>query len=409
MKNRYLPTALGLYLNYLVHGMGVILISLNMPHLEQQWQTDAAGVSIVISSLGIGRLVVLFLSGMLSDRFGRKPFIYLGMACYLLFFFGILKSQTIAVAYAFGFLAGIANSFLDSGTYPALMESFPNSPSTANILIKAFVSAGQFLLPFIISLLVWSNAWFGWSFVVAACIMILNAIFLLKRPFPDQDQKKAGKANNPASGASNQVAAAPRMSRSEILDIACFTLYGYISMATFYLVSQWLSQYGQFVAGMEYASAIKLLSLYTVGSLSCVFITAALVKKTVSSHTLLMLYTFISFIALLSVCLWPTPMMVAGFAFVIGFSAAGGVMQLALTIMAMKFPQAKGKATGIFYSAGSLATFTIPLITAELSHTSIASIMWFDTGLAAAGFALALIIGVRQFAGAHFAVKSAQV
>ena len=34
-----------------------------------------------------------------------------------------------------------------------------------------------------------------------------------------------------------------------------FTLYGYIGMATFYLVSQWLAQYGQFVVGLPHASA----------------------------------------------------------------------------------------------------------------------------------------------------------
>ncbi len=34
MKNPYFPTALGLYFNYLVHGMGVILMSLNMASLE---------------------------------------------------------------------------------------------------------------------------------------------------------------------------------------------------------------------------------------------------------------------------------------------------------------------------------------------------------------------------------------
>ena len=50
MKNPYYPTALGLYFNYLVHGMGVILMSLNMASLETLWQTNAAGVSIVISS-----------------------------------------------------------------------------------------------------------------------------------------------------------------------------------------------------------------------------------------------------------------------------------------------------------------------------------------------------------------------
>ena len=43
MKNKYVPTAAGLYLNYLIHGMGVLLITLNMAHLQEQWGTDKAG------------------------------------------------------------------------------------------------------------------------------------------------------------------------------------------------------------------------------------------------------------------------------------------------------------------------------------------------------------------------------
>lgn len=107
--------------------MGVILMSLNMASLETLWQTNAAGVSIVISSLGIGRLSVLLFAGLLSDRFGRRPFIMLGMCCYMAFFFGILQTNNIIIAYVFGFLAGMANSFLDAGTYPSLMEAFPRS------------------------------------------------------------------------------------------------------------------------------------------------------------------------------------------------------------------------------------------------------------------------------------------
>ncbi|WP_145576700.1 MFS transporter [Yersinia alsatica] len=404
MKNNYIPTSIGLYINYLVHGMGVILISLNMPHLQQQWHTDAAGVSIVISSLGIGRLSILLVAGMLSDRFGRKPFVYLGMACYLVFFLGVLGTQSIVVAYCFGFLAGMANSFLDSGTYPSLMEAFPNTPSTANILIKAFVSGGQFILPFMISILVWFDLWFGWSFLIAACVMLVNALYLFRCPFPQH--------NSPVKIEPVTDTAESETSKSytcSMLDLASFTLYGYIAMATFYLISQWLAQYGQFVAGMSYTMSIKLLSVYTIGSLLCVFITAGLVKKTVNSTILLMLYTFISFVALLAVCLYTTVTTVFIFSFVIGFSAAGGVMQLGLTLMAMRFPQAKGKATAIFYSAGSLATFTIPLITAKLSQTSIAHIMWFDVGLAAAGFLTALFIGYRSRREQSYSVKMNQV
>ena len=388
MKNKYIPTAAGLYLNYLIHGMGVLLITLNMAHLQEQWGTDAAGVSIVISSLGIGKLATI-VTGFLSDRFGRKPFIYLGILSYLIFFVGILLTKNIYLAYVFGIMAGLANSFLDSGTYPALMESFPHSASRANVLIKAFVSAGQFLLPFIISFLIWANLWFGWSFVIAAGLFVLSGIYLLKMPFPDSQSAKKEEAPT----AQAEATARPQANK---LDMVIFTLYGYIGMATFYLVSQWLAQYGQFVVGLPYASAIKLLSIYTVGSLVCVFVTAAFVKEVFSSAIAMIIYTGLSMISLLLVCLFPTPMMVTGFAFIIGFAAAGGVLQLGATIMAMSFPNGKGKATGIFYPAGSIASFTIPLITAKLSQISIASIMWFDFAIAVIGFVIALYIGYRQ-------------
>ena len=399
MKNKYVPTAAGLYLNYLIHGMGVLLITLNMANLQEQWGTDRAGVSIVISSLGIGKLATI-VTGFLSDRYGRKPFIYLGILSYLIFFFGILLTKNIYMAYFFGILAGMANSFLDSGTYPALMESFPNSASRANVLIKAFVSAGQFLLPFIISLLLWANMWFGWSFIIAAILIVLSGIYLIKMPFPDHRAKKDVVEQSSVT--------ATLQPDASMMDMIIFTLYGYIGMATFYLVSQWLAQYGQFVAGIPYESAIKLLSIYTAGSLTCVFVTATFVKNVINSAVAMVLYTAISAISLLVVCLFPTPFIVTGFAFVIGFSAAGGVLQLGATIMAMSFPSGKGKATGIFYTAGSIASFTIPLITAKLSKISIASIMWFDLIIAIIGFVIALYIGYRQFQ-VHSAQRTARV
>ncbi|SUH37786.1 inner membrane transport protein YdiM [Salmonella enterica subsp. enterica] len=203
-----------------------------MSSLEQQWHTSAAGVSIVISSLGIGRLSVLLIAGMLSDRFWSPSFYHSGDRLLPDFFIGILYAQTIFVAYACGFLAGMANSFLDAGTYPSLMEAFPRSPSTANILIKAFVSGGQFLLPIIISLLVWANMWFGWSFLLAGAIMLINALFLLRCPFPPYPGR-IFEAQNLASACHRRTSLLPHRSYQ-------LHLYGYISMATFYLISQWL-------------------------------------------------------------------------------------------------------------------------------------------------------------------------
>lgn len=111
----YRPLCLSLYLNYFVHGIGVIILAQNMDALAARWGS-IADVAWVISMLGIGRLIVLFVSGKLSDKYGRKPFVLLGMVTYISFFVGILLSPTSLVACIFGILAGVANSFLDAGT-----------------------------------------------------------------------------------------------------------------------------------------------------------------------------------------------------------------------------------------------------------------------------------------------------
>ncbi len=161
-----IKTTICLYLNYLVHGMAIVILAQNMTVLSQQWHVNDAGVSLVISSLGIGRLLVLYLAGTFSDRLGRKLFVQIGILTYTLFFIGIVISPNIAVAYFFGILAGMANSFLDSGTYPALMELYPQRQATANIMIKAFASIGELLLPIIVAGLDHFQLWYGWAFFI---------------------------------------------------------------------------------------------------------------------------------------------------------------------------------------------------------------------------------------------------
>lgn len=391
MKNKYMPTAISLYLNYFIHGMGVIILAQNMEALAKHWNTTVGGVAIVISSLGIGRLIVLLVSGWLSDKFGRKPFVVLGVITYLLFFGGILVSTSITVAYIFGILAGIANSFLDSGTYPALMEMFPESKGSANVIIKAFVSLGQFGLPLFVSFLVAGNFWYGWSFILCIVVLIVNLLFMLfagKFPVANQDakveEKEAEKEDVPVSKG------------NVWFDGTLFVLYGYVAQATFYLVSQWLSQYGTKVAGMGDAGSHALISYYSIGSIVCVLVTAALAKRAVKEIQFLGVYTLISFISLLLMYMFPTAIMCSIMSFVVGFSAAGGVLQLGLTIMSTFFPAGKGTITGVFYTAGSIASFTIPLFTGMMS-TNIANIFLFDVIIALIGFVLAVLITVRYY------------
>ena len=384
----YRPLCLSLYLNYFVHGIGVLILAQNMDSLAARWGS-LADVMSVIGMLGIGRLIVLFVSGKLSDKYGRKPFVLLGMITYIAFFLGILVSPTTAVACVFGILAGIANSFLDAGTYPALIESYPESASTVTVLLKAFISAGQFLLPLFIGVLVMMNAWYGWSFIVAAVILALNFVIMLKMGFPAMNQV----GNSYKNDASEAPVEAPKS--KWYLEGICFVLYGYISQATFYLISQWLTKYGVAVAQMPDLAARSLMSYYSIGSLACVFFTAFITKKGVRPITLLVVYTLISTLAIGGLYYYPSASLAPILSAVVGFSAAGGVMQLGLVMMTEMFPKGKGTMTGIFYTTGSIASFTIPVVTGYMADSSINSIMGLDAAIALAGFIVACIIYVR--------------
>ena len=384
----YRPLCLSLYLNYFVHGIGVLILAQNMDALAARWGS-LADVMSVIGMLGIGRLIVLFVSGKLSDKYGRKPFVLLGMITYIAFFLGILVSPTTAVACVFGILAGIANSFLDAGTYPALIESYPESASTVTVLLKAFISAGQFLLPLFIGVLVMMNAWYGWSFIVAAVILALNFVIMLKMGFPVMNRV----GNSDKNDASEAPVEAPKS--KWYLEGICFVLYGYISQATFYLISQWLTKYGVAVAQMPDLVARSLMSYYSIGSLACVFFTAFITKKGVRPITLLVVYTLISTLAIGGLYYYPSASLAPILSAVVGFSAAGGVMQLGLVMMTEMFPKGKGTMTGIFYTTGSIASFTIPVITGYMADSGINSIMGLDAAIALAGFIVACIIYVR--------------
>lgn len=391
MKNKYTPTALALYFNYFVHGMGVIILSQNAAALAKQWGTSQTAALAVVSALGIGRIINLLISGVLSDKFGRKPFVQLGIVTYFIFFIGILLSPNTVIAYILGILAGMANSFLDTGTYPGLMEIYPNSKGTSNVVLKAFISAGQFLLPFIVSGLAAAHMWYGWSFIIPAAILVITFLyFLFGGAFPDsnevtkEDEEKAKKAEEQAND---------NIASNVWIDGTLFIIYGYISQATFYLVSQMLTQYGQQVGGMAQASAHSLVSWYSLGSICCVLLTAVLGKK-ISEIQFVPVYTLGAFVSILLMWLFPTnAALMIILAFLVGFFAAGGVMQLALTVMAEFFPAGKGTVTGFFYTAGSIASFTIPLFIGWIGNMK--NVMFLDVIIALIGFIDTLLIAIR--------------
>ncbi|OCB97417.1 Inner membrane transport protein YdiM [Bacillus amyloliquefaciens] len=390
MKNIYTKMAAGLYINYFLLGMINIIIASNMEALSKQLHTSAAGVSYLVSAIGIGKLISLLFAGKLSDTFGRRPFIVAGAFLYLIFLIGIPLSTSYTAAFIFAIFAGIANSFLDSGTYPALIEGFPKNASSATVLIKAFVSIGATVLPFFIAFIADRHLFYGWTFFVPGIIFFLNGFFLLKVPFPNHKQKDDGGLTE-ASPPSDTFKSQPSIWREGLAII----LLGFSSTALFMLVQVWLPKFGQSVLGMPEVQAVKLLSYYSIGALVSVLLLAVLLNRVIQPITVMVLYPVIAAIALLALIFIHQPAVSVISSFVIGLSTAG-ILQLAMTVMAVLFPKNKGTITSFVNIASSLSFIVIPLVTGAISKAAgLTPVFLLDIGIASVSALLALFIGIR--------------
>ncbi|MDF7671108.1 MFS transporter [Orbaceae bacterium ESL0721] len=428
MKNKFLGTSVCLYMNYFVHGMGAIILGLNIDFLAAQFNPDIAhlftiakdlltpdqtvlinsakaDVYTVMMGLGVGRLLVLFIMGSLSDKFGRKPFVFLGGLFYIGFLLGILVSPNLEIAFLFAVLGGIANSTLDAGTYPALMEAFPKAPGSASILTKAAIAAGQSVLPIVMGLIMAAQGYYGWSFFFCCIILALNALVVLKMPFPNHKLTPEQEVED-LETIEKDVPTLKTKANFWIEGI-CFILIGFTSTATFYLVSSCLKDFSQTVAGMDSAGAGYSLTSYGIGTLASVFLTAFLVKSLVRPVYIVVIYPLLSTLMLIALYINPTPTMCIVAGFVLGFTAAGGVLQLALTTMAEFFPSGKGKVLGIFFTSSSIATATIPFLISYLTKIDLRYVMLSDAIIAGIGTILAIIVLVRYRTIFNFPKKSA--
>ena len=364
----FILAVLCIYFSYFLHGISVITLAQNMTSLAEKFSTDNAGIAYLISGIGLGRLTSILFFGVISDKFGRRAVILMAVIMYLLFFFGIPACPNLTLAYCLAVCVGIANSALDTGGYPALMECFPKASGSAVILVKAMVSFGQMFYPMLVS-------------------YMLLTLMLLKSKFPSQ-LVDASVANE-----------LPQMNSKPLvwLEGVSSVLFGVAAFSTFYVIVVWMPKYAMAFAGMSEAEALKTISYYSMGSLVCVFIFAALLKKMVRPIWANVFNSALATITAAIIYLYPSPLVCNAGAFVIGFSAAGGILQLGVSVMSEFFPKSKAKVTSIYMMMGGLANFVIPLITGYLSNIGLQYIIVLDFTFALLALITAIIVFIRYY------------
>ena len=380
-------TVFCIYINFFIHGIGASILAQNTKSFQALWNTNHAAVLYVISALGIGRFIALPFSGVMSDKLGRRITIIIGMMFYALFFGLIFITPNSKIGFFVALFAGIANSFLDSGCIPAAMEILVNSTGFASILTKLFISIGQFLLPMVVGFLAGNNIYFGYSFIFCIILLVINGVFLLKLPFPKQNEVKKSE---------NKEEIKPAVKSNFYIEGVALIIIGYTSTATFQIFLNINKAFGTDMVGLSEMAAGRIQSNYAMGSILAVIITAFLVKKFIKPVRFLFIYPLISLITLVGMFFIRTESMTLAGGFISGFSAAGGVLQLAVSTMADLFPVSKGKITSMIMLSSSVATFTVTALAGYITHLfGIEYTLIFAGVITAIGVLLSLAVNFR--------------
>ena len=163
------------------------------------------------------------------------------------------------------------------------------------------------------------------------------------------------------------------------------------SIATFQLWLNCAQTFGKEIAGIPSASVSMMQTYYSAGTMVALVVTSLLITK-FKQVRFLVIYPVISVAMLVLVYLVKTPMICFVGAFVIGYAAAGGVLQMAAATVNDLFPNIKGTITSLVMIASSLCNYTILSAAAKMSSMQV---IMMNIVITVIGVLLAVFVNVR--------------
>ena len=388
---KYYPTAFALYMTYFVLGVAGSIMGQYKQELAGLWGAqlladgtyDVSGVLAVIAALGLGRLIAYPFAGPISDRFGRRVPALVGCALYLIFFAAVCYTHSYALAYILGICSGAANGFLDVSITPSCMEIFKEKGTIANIFTKLSISIAQFLLPFAIGFVAAEALPFSTIFIFCAALIAVTGIALCFLPFPPFERVVKVKGQKKEH---------MKLSPSAIILI----ILGFTTSSTFMIC---LNCYQELAISYGIADPSKVQSLYSIGIVLALFANAALLARGLKPSKILVIYPSCAAVTLAAALLIQQGWICYPAGFLMGFFAAGGVLQLVTSVAVEMFPRNRAVMTSIVMISSSIANYAVLSIAGALTSIGGANgprlIMIFNIAITVVGIALAVILNAR--------------
>lgn len=172
---------------------------------------------------------------------------------------------------------------------------------------------------------------------------------------------------------------------------------GFSTTAVFMIWTQTNQELGK-LYGLSNPALLQ--SVYAITSLISVLVTTWMVNKGLRESTVLIIYPAISAIALLLAYFIHSGILLYVVSALMGWFAAGGLMQLAISLLSGLYPSYKATATSAIGLANGISNWGViqiaALITANFGMNAPRDILLFNFVICLIGVGLAIIVRIYQ-------------
>ncbi len=137
---------------YLLTGAACILVGSSMSYLMVHFDATLAQVAAIQSVYALGRVLTVFVTGWITERFGVKRSLFIGVSLLFIFLVGIPLTHSYPVALVLAFLGGAGMGSQDTACPVILSAVYPNSYASMLSAGQALFGAGCFLPPLVMSI-----------------------------------------------------------------------------------------------------------------------------------------------------------------------------------------------------------------------------------------------------------------
>lgn|GEM_PF-1653225 len=345
---------LSIYGAFFLIGLTFTVFGATMPFLIENYRINLAQAGLFASFMAMGRMLLVVLCGLLTDRIGAKWVVILGTLCLTLGLIGVGSLSQFSIALAFAFIAGIGHGAVDAAGSSTIMDMYPGRSSGMLNKANMFFAVGCLIGPLVSGIILSYTEYWRVVYYINAAIGVIITLFLVFQTFPhsDGDVKQAGSWPY------------RMLFTSSYLWLLSMVMFLYSGAG--HSINTWINKYMGDVVRLPVFFASGTLAVYNLGLASGRFACSIGAEK-LGYHRVIFLSALGGLVSMVVALFSPFVVLaITGLGFT-GFFF-GGLFPTAIAIAGGMYPEQKGFITGMLVMTAALGSMTIPAMTGLVSQ-----------------------------------------